>query len=844
MLYITRYRLAASTRPGAPWIRIAAGNVAWRLAAFFLTAFFLTAFSLVSTAVGQSCYLQQDCGAGTLCSASGACEPVRSVLSGGALVWVDQARGDDDTGDGSEGRPFRSIERAMAPGALQPGDAVLIREGTYYGPIIPATGGAPGRRITIAAYPGEEVVVSGAIALEGAWTPDGDAFRLPWPFPPLWHRFEGAQDPFGPARRRDVLIADGQMLQAVYARSDLREGTFFLEGSPENPSTVFTILPGRKDPNQARMQTSRVNHLFNPSDNEPNCRFGDVKGYFHLIGLTFRHAANDGLIGTVCTGSEGSIFENLTVEWTNGTGYMITGAGHLVRGVRARYNGMSGIRGIYCDRCIVEHATSRFNNWKGYYPMWDSGGGKWLYTTRSTFRHLDFSDNEGPGLWLDMDNFDNTIEQSRFSGNRGANLFLEWTTERTLVRNNLFTGARDGGTIYYGLGVLVQAAGNNTIVHNTFLGNRGGGLRIRADRRDRARGNRYYNNLFVANHAFTDGQRSSELSFEEHQSAADARTNTGGGNVFWPRGFASYDRHTFQYRPDGADVRTSDLARWQQSAQTDYSSSVIDLARPHVSDTTDHEAGWRLADASQLIGRAVEMPDDIPPVLNDFDGEPRPASGAAVGADQPFDANAGEGNPGSSIMPVQFLTLLVLLEDNNVGIFWETTGEQDAESYEIERSADNATFTTIGTMPRSDTNAAVRSYSYSDTSLPDRSGTYYYRIKTKYRDGSVSYSGSVPLSIDGEAPPQEELTGFRIEQNFPNPAHNSTRITYHIDESAGVQLVLYDVLGREVRTLVDMGQGPGAYEVFLDTRALKSGLYYYRFTAGNVQHVRKMTVIH
>ena len=191
-------------------------------------------------------------------------------------------------------------------------------------------------------FPGEEVVVSGAENVPGTWYADGDAYRLDWPYDALWHRYEGPSDPFGEARRRDVLIADGQMLLAVYNRSDLREGTFFLEGSPYNPTTMYTILPGRKDPNQALMQTSRTNHLFNPSTNESHCRFGDPKGYYHLIGITFRHTANDGLLGAVCPGTEGSVLENLTSEWTNGAGFLISGSNHVVRGVRALSNGMSG----------------------------------------------------------------------------------------------------------------------------------------------------------------------------------------------------------------------------------------------------------------------------------------------------------------------------------------------------------------------------------------------------------------------------------------------------------------------------------------------------------------------
>ena len=527
----------------------------------------------------------------------------------------------------------------MKSGTLRAGDAVVIREGTYNGPIQPETSGARGNRITIAAYPGDNVVVSGATRLNGTWTQDGNAWKMAWPYGPLWHRVE-SDDPYGPARRRDVLIADGVMLLAVYSRADVREGTFFLQGSPHNPTTVYAWLPRAKNPNNARMETSRTNNLFTTTPNEPDCRFGQVKGFYHLIGITFRHTANEAQQGAVCAGSEGSILENITVEWTNGSGFLISGKNHLVRGVRSVNNGMSGIRGFECDRCIVEYSTSKYNNWKGYKAFWESGGGKWLYTTNSVFRNLDFSENEGPGLWLDMYNYDNIVERSYFDNNLGANLFLEWTTDRTIVRNNVFTRARYAWLNFYGHGVMIHAANKNLVLHNTFMANDGGGMRIRGDDRDKATGNRYYNNLFVANTniQWNSDRRSSELSFVDHRSDADARSNKGEGNVFWFRNYNTPEYNTFMYNPKSATgsaiLRTTSLQAWRSRALTDYTSSTILPTEPHVVDTTDYLNGWRLAAGSQLIGKAVPLPDDVPPLLVDFDGEPRTSQSADVGADQ------------------------------------------------------------------------------------------------------------------------------------------------------------------------------------------------------------------
>ncbi len=596
---------------------------------------------LPSSAFAQQCYLQQDCGPGMLCGGSGTCQPVRDVLTagGGTIYWVDANRG-NNANSGAESAPWATVTHAAQSSRVQPGDAILIREGTYYGEIVPARGGVAGKRIAYVGYPGERVVISGATPLAGTWTQDaGSVWKLNWTLPPMWaRRVNDGVPQDDDARRRDVLIADGQMLKAVYTRADVKEGTFFLQGSPDNPTTMFAWLPGGKNPNNAAMETSRTNNLFNPAGNESNCNLGPERGYFHFIGLIFAHTANDGMTGALCVGSEGSLLENVHAEWNNGAGIFMRGKNHIARGVSAFYNGMSGIRGEYCDRCLLEYAESRYNNWKGYKPFWESGGGKWLYTTNSTFRHLDFSDNEGPGLWLDTDNFSNVIELSRFDNNLGVNLFLELQTNDTIVRNNVMTGARYARPSFFGYGLLIHAADDNVVLHNTIMANEGGGMRIRADHRGRATGNRYFNNLFVANTVFNAGpdHRASEIAFEEHANPTEARTNTGGGNVFWHRNYASHNYHTFLFRPaNGASViRSSNLDTWRSTAQTDHTSRVVDLSRPHVVDTTDVMAGWRLQPESQFLGAGVALPPDIPALLADFDGDPRPVAGSAPGADQ------------------------------------------------------------------------------------------------------------------------------------------------------------------------------------------------------------------
>ncbi|GBD92227.1 hypothetical protein BMS3Abin04_02962 [bacterium BMS3Abin04] len=89
---------------------------------------------------------------------------------------------------------------------------------------------------------------------------------------------------------------------------------------------------------------------------------------------------------------------------------------------------------------------------------------------------------------------------------------------------------------------------------------------------------------------------------------------------------------------------------------------------------------------------------------------------------------------------------------------------------------------------------------------------------------------------------------FELSQNYPNPFNPSTTIKYEIpnvttQNLASVQLKVYDILGREVATLVNKNQSPGNYEVVWDASNFTSGIYFYRLTAGNKISVKKMMLL-
>ena len=87
--------------------------------------------------------------------------------------------------------------------------------------------------------------------------------------------------------------------------------------------------------------------------------------------------------------------------------------------------------------------------------------------------------------------------------------------------------------------------------------------------------------------------------------------------------------------------------------------------------------------------------------------------------------------------------------------------------------------------------------------------------------------------------PQE----FTLMQNFPNPFNPSTNIRYDIPKTAKVTLKIYDILGREVQTLVNTVQAPGQYTLKFNAQGLASGIYFYQLKAGDYTAIKKLMLL-
>ena len=84
---------------------------------------------------------------------------------------------------------------------------------------------------------------------------------------------------------------------------------------------------------------------------------------------------------------------------------------------------------------------------------------------------------------------------------------------------------------------------------------------------------------------------------------------------------------------------------------------------------------------------------------------------------------------------------------------------------------------------------------------------------------------------------------FTLSQNYPNPFNPSTTIRYSLTTKSNVTLRIYNILGQQVESLVNMEQGAGSYVVQYNASRLSTGVYFYELRAGDYRDIKKMLLL-
>jgi len=194
-------------------------------------------------------------------------------------------------------------------------------------------------------------------------------------------------------------------------------------------------------------------------------------------------------------------------------------------------------------------------------------------------------------------------------------------------------------------------------------------------------------------------------------------------------------------------------------------------------------------------------------------------------------------NSTSNPLPVELSGFEANSNNSKVELNWTTVTEINNRGFEIERKI-SGEWESVGFVKGNGTITKPVKYFFNDD-LKNLSfkGNILYRLRQIDFDGSYAFSNEVMVNINSI--PIE----YSLSQNYPNPFNPSTVIKYSLSENTLVVLKIYDILGTEVKTLVNKEMPAGTHSINFEAVNLSSGTYLYTIQAGNFVQTKKMLLV-
>lgn len=207
-------------------------------------------------------------------------------------------------------------------------------------------------------------------------------------------------------------------------------------------------------------------------------------------------------------------------------------------------------------------------------------------------------------------------------------------------------------------------------------------------------------------------------------------------------------------------------------------------------------------------------------------------------------------------LPVELTSFSAELVNNTVELNWETATETNNAGFEMQRQnpepvlSEDEGWEVLTFIPGHGTTNSPKYYSYVDSDLPN-ADKVSYRLRQIDNDGTDAYSKTVEVELGGVTSVEDEVQfTFALEQNYPNPFNPVTTINFTLPSvgtthelSQQAKLTVYNLLGQEVRTLVNEAKPAGSYQIQFDASDLPSGIYFYSLTYGNHIQTRKLALL-
>jgi hypothetical protein len=187
---------------------------------------------------------------------------------------------------------------------------------------------------------------------------------------------------------------------------------------------------------------------------------------------------------------------NCEVRYNNGGG-TFSADGSLIKNSYIHHNGQAGTFG-HGDGAVLDGVEVAFNGINGYNTNWEGGGSKFVGTDGLTVMNSYYHDNEGNGIWFDIDNINTVVHNNRSTDNTGSGIVFEIgykaTVSNNTVRGNGRTSTDPGA---FGAGILIVNNRDVEVYDNTVVGNFAGITGVQQPRGSGRYGLRETANLYV-----------------------------------------------------------------------------------------------------------------------------------------------------------------------------------------------------------------------------------------------------------------------------------------------------------------------------------------------------------
>jgi hypothetical protein len=172
---------------------------------------------------------------------------------------------------------------------------------------------------------------------------------------------------------------------------------------------------------------------------------------------------------------------------------------------------------------------------------------------------------------------------------------------------------------------------------------------------------------------------------------------------------------------------------------------------------------------------------------------------------------------------------------NEITLTWNDNSSRE-DGYVIERMQNSETsFTLLDTSKGS-------AKQFTDKNV-GQGLTYTYRIKAYNSVSESDYSNEASLTLVGLKEEKEIPTEYSISQNYPNPFNPITKLKFALPQTSLTKIIIYDLLGREVQTLINKELDAGYHGVNFNAYNFPSGIYFYKIHLGDFINTQKMVLM-